>query len=169
MYVGVKRHTKRHEYGVLRNQFYIGLRWSRSENAYAKGRAGESLGGFSMRERTPQGVPTHPNSALSLRARFCLSVWVSKSINNLYHLVHSRRGEPICTCVALQGTCAYSTFSSPIVGIGNDLALPDMQRMHGWAMNLTLIGWSASEIVRRLYTGANRYVDVVFSSLFSFF
>jgi len=80
MYVGVKRHTRRHEYGVLRNQFYIGLRWSRSENAYAKGRAGESLRDFSMRERTPQGVPTHPNSALSPRPllSLCLGVEIYK-------------------------------------------------------------------------------------------
>lgn len=102
----------RHEYGVLRNQFYIGLQWSRSENAYVE--RGKSPKGFRCAKGPPPprppGVPSRPNSN-TLRARLCLCLSpVSKSINNLYHLVHST-GEPICTCVALQGTCTHSTFS----------------------------------------------------------
>lgn len=97
----------RYEYGVLRNQFYIGLQWSRSENAYAE--RGNPRRVFDAR-KDPPGVPPRPNSN-TLRARLCLCLSpVSKSINNLYHLVHSM-GEPICTCVALQGTCTHSTFS----------------------------------------------------------
>lgn len=45
----------------------------------------------------------------TVHPRFPPRALVSKSINNLYHLVHSLK-EPICTCVALQGTCDRSRF-----------------------------------------------------------
>lgn len=53
-----------------------------------------SPGGFRC-ANGPGGVPDAPQfRAPSAPASVSLSVWVSKSINNLYHLVHSRRESP---------------------------------------------------------------------------
>lgn len=55
--------------------------------------------GFPMRASGPPGGPAHPSSFSQPPVPASVSL-VSKSINNLYHLVHSTEREPICTCVS---------------------------------------------------------------------
>lgn len=98
--VSVKRHEARRgeadtNAGYLGINFIWGLHGGRSENAYAQGCP---RGVSDARERTPRGSrapqfvqPASRPASVSL---------VSKSINNLYHLVHSTEREPICTCVS---------------------------------------------------------------------
>lgn len=153
----LKDTRERHEYKVLRNQFYIGLRWSRSENAYVKGSAGESPGGF--RSRTdPLGVQTHPNSAYPPRPPLSLSVWVSKSINNLYHLVHSLWKSPYVPVSPYRRPA--SIFSSPISsGSATISRYPIYNGYTDELMDLTLIdpAWSEIDHVQVLLVSTRTY------------
>lgn len=96
------REAGRHECGVLRNQFYTGLTRARMHMLTGVPE------GFPMRASgPPKGCRAHPNSA----SRSASVSLVSKSINNLYHLVHSTKREPICTCVSPYRGPAGAPFS----------------------------------------------------------
>lgn len=124
-----------------------------------------------MRERIePPGGPEAPQfRAPSAPASVSLSpsLWVSKSINNLYHLVHSRRESPYVPVSPYRGP-ALTRYSPPRL---SESATISRYPMHNGYTERRAYGFDANRsVIERdwLRTGANETTTRMwyFSSLY---